>query len=97
MFYDDDMPCDYISDDEFNIMSLGNDGEVYSILDNKGYWISKDGVKRFPNQFEYKHLVNTIRMIERKAAKNYVDPQAFKIYNLLKLELKIRDSKMEHN
>lgn len=74
-FYDDFWCNDHdISDDEFDITSICNDGEIYSILDNKGYWVSKDGTKRYPNQFDYKHLVNTVRMIERKAAKYYVDP-----------------------
>lgn len=86
----------YIIDNEFDISSIGKDIELYSLFDNKGYWISKDGTKRYPNQFEYKHLVNTIRMIEKKATKYNVDPQSFKIYNLLKLELKLRDASMEH-
>lgn len=45
----------------FNIISKSHDGEIYSIRDDKGYWISKNGTKRYPNQFDYGHLVNTIK------------------------------------
>ena len=81
---------------DFDITSIGKNGKVYSIHDEKGYWISKDGSKRYPNQFDYKHLINTIRMIERKIAPYGIEPSAFKIYNLLKMELKLRESREEH-
>ena len=79
-----------ISQSSFDIGFRGRDGEIYNIRQNKGYWISKDGQKLYPNEFDYNHLVNTIKKIDREAYACYVLPESFKIYNLLKLELKLR-------
>lgn len=42
------MNNDYIRayQDSFDIISRGLDGEIYSIRDNKGYWISRNGEKK---------------------------------------------------
>lgn len=64
--------------------------EEYSIRQNKGYWVSQNGRKLFPNEFDYTHLINTIKKIERRAYEAYVWPEEFKIYRLLKEELRLR-------
>ena len=86
------MNNDYIRayQDSFDIISRGLDGEIYSIRDNKGYWISRNGEKKYPNQFKYGHLINTIKKIERECYECYLDPNQFKIYRLLKEEYRLR-------
>lgn len=74
----------------FNIVSRCSDGERYSIRDDKGYWVTQNGEKLYPNQFNFKHLVNTIKKIERECYQCYLVPDQFKIYRLLKEEYKSR-------
>lgn len=64
--------------------------EEYSIRQNKGYWVSQNGRKLFPNEFDYTHLINTIKKIERKAYEAYIWPEEFRIYRLLREELRLR-------
>lgn len=76
--------------ESFDIISRSINGDIYSIRDNKGYWISQNGEKLYPNQFKFRHLVNTIKKIERECYQCYLIPDQFKIYRLLKEEYKLR-------
>lgn len=80
----------------FDIRSRGKDGEEYSIKDNKGYWISQNGERKYPNQFDYSHLVNTLKKIERKCYEHYLCPEYFRIYRLLKEEYRLRITNNDH-
>lgn len=84
-----------LTQERFDIRAVSDDGEYYSIRDNKGYWVSQDGTKRYPSQFKFSHLVNTIKLIERRAYDHYVMPEDFKIYNLLKMEYSLRLKNVE--
>lgn len=76
--------------ERFNIYSTGSNGERYNIRQDKGYWISQNGKKLYPNEFDYNHLTNTIKKIEREAYDHYILPESFRIYRLLKEELALR-------
>lgn len=46
---------------------------TYSTLTNREYWVTQDGRKLYPDQFESGHLVNTLKMLQRNARKHRLE------------------------